>query len=77
MPQDDPGVHWDFRNECWTGKVSSPEGKFQKRSLAVKRRMPCGRDLSHLSFEDAKKAVYGEFLEMRKKHQGHEGDPQH
>ena len=63
-PDDTPGamskLWWDFRDDCWVGRVGQSGRRSARKSKAVKARMATGGGLSHLSFADAKQYCYDE-----------------
>ena len=60
-PKDEPSIWWDFRDECWCGRLY---GEGIRKTLGVRRRMAEGRDLAHLGFADAKAAVHQEMVAL-------------
>ena len=55
-------VYWDFRDNAWVARVRSAEGVVVRARRNVLNRTKVGRDLAHLSFEDAKQTVYAELV---------------
>jgi hypothetical protein len=55
-------IWWDPHNDCWAGRLKTPDGKNVRKTASVRWRMVDGADLCDMSFEDAKSVVYQEFL---------------
>ncbi len=56
---------WDFRDECWVGRVPQLTGDRRRRlSKSVRARMTPGGDLHHMTFEDAKAFCYNELAAL-------------
>jgi hypothetical protein len=55
-------ISWDSHNECWAGRLKTPDGSNVRKTASVRWRMIDGGDLCNMSFEDAKKVVYQEFV---------------
>jgi hypothetical protein len=58
--KEDAAIWWDFRDECWAGRLKTPGGQRVRRTASVRRRM-ADINFSEMSFEEAKTAVYEEF----------------
>ncbi len=55
---------WDFRDECWVGRVPQLTGDRRRRlSKSVRARMTPGGDLHHMTFEAAKAFCHKELAD--------------
>jgi hypothetical protein len=57
-----PLIWWDPHNDCWAGRIKTPDGKNLRKTASVRYRRIEGADLCDLSFEAAKTVVYQELL---------------